>query len=193
MSRHQAFFVRLVRIIAVLGAGSLLAACSTMDYAGRDRSQLDSLAWNSPTTRQTVAWDGREKPGTIVIATKDRTLYLVQPDHTAIQYMVGVGRPGFQWAGVKSITRKEIWADWTPPPQMHQRQHGLPVHMAGGIENPLGARSLYLGSSLYRIHGASDPNTIGQEVSSGCIRMNNADVMDLYERVHVGTPVIVRL
>jgi lipoprotein-anchoring transpeptidase ErfK/SrfK len=115
----------------------------------------------------------------------------VQNDGTALRYGIGVGRPGFTWAGVKSVTRKAEWPDWVPPKEMLARRPDLPHYMAGGPDNPLGARALYLGSSLYRIHGSNEPWTIGQAVSSGCIRMRNEDVTDLYERVKVGTRVVV--
>jgi lipoprotein-anchoring transpeptidase ErfK/SrfK len=141
--------------------------------------------------RQTVAYSGPEKPGTIIIDTPNRFLYLVQDNGTALRYGIGVGRPGFTWAGVKTVTAKKEWPDWTPPPEMLQRQPDLPSWMAGGPDNPLGARALYLGSSLYRIHGSNEPWTIGQAVSSGCIRMRNEDVIDLYERVRLGTKVVV--
>jgi lipoprotein-anchoring transpeptidase ErfK/SrfK len=141
--------------------------------------------------RQTVAYDGREAPGTIIVDTPARFLYLVQEGGQAIRYGIGVGRPGFTWSGMKTVTAKREWPDWTPPPQMLKRRPDLPRHMAGGPENPLGARALYLGSSLYRIHGTNEPHTIGQNVSSGCIRMMNEDVTDLYERVRVGTRVKV--
>jgi lipoprotein-anchoring transpeptidase ErfK/SrfK len=141
--------------------------------------------------RQVVPYHGAEKPGTIIIDTPQRFLYLVQDGGTAVRYGIGVGRPGFTWAGVKTISAKKEWPDWTPPPEMLQRQPDLPNWMAGGPENPLGARALYLGSSLYRIHGSNEPWTIGQAVSSGCIRMRNEDVVDLYERVKVGTLVVV--
>ncbi len=141
--------------------------------------------------RQIVAYHGHEKAGTIVIDTPNRFLYLVQGDGTAIRYGIGVGRPGFTWAGVKSITAKKEWPDWVPPPEMLQRRPDLPAWMAGGPENPLGARAMYLGSSLYRIHGSNEPWTIGQAVSSGCIRLRNEDVIDLYNRVKVGTKVVV--
>lgn len=141
--------------------------------------------------RQVVAYPGRHAPGTIVVSTSERRLYLVQGDGTAIQYGVGVGRPGFTWGGNMTITRKAEWPDWTPPPQMLKRRPDLPRHMKGGPDNPLGARALYLGSSLYRIHGSNEPDTIGQAVSSGCIRMTNNDVVDLYSRVRVGTRVVV--
>jgi lipoprotein-anchoring transpeptidase ErfK/SrfK len=141
--------------------------------------------------RQIVAYGGPEKPGTIIIDTPQRFLFLVQDNGTAVRYGIGVGRPGFTWAGEKKITGKKEWPDWTPPPEMLQRQPDLPGWMAGGPDNPLGARALYLGSSLYRIHGSSEPWTIGQAVSSGCIRMRNEDVMDLYDRVRIGTKVVV--
>jgi lipoprotein-anchoring transpeptidase ErfK/SrfK len=140
---------------------------------------------------QTVAYEGHEKPGTIIIDTPQHFLYLVQADGTARRYGIGVGRPGFTWAGVKEITAKREWPDWRPPAEMLQRRPDLPTFMAGGPENPLGARAMYLGSTLYRIHGSNEPWTIGTAVSSGCIRMRNEDVVDLYERVKVGTRVIV--
>jgi lipoprotein-anchoring transpeptidase ErfK/SrfK len=141
--------------------------------------------------RQIVAYDGGEKAGTIIIDTPRRFLYLVQENGRAMRYGIGVGRPGFTWAGVKEVSSKREWPDWTPPPEMLKRRPDLPHHMAGGPENPLGARALYLGSSLYRIHGSNEPWTIGTAVSSGCIRMRNEDVIDLYERVGVGTRVVV--
>ncbi len=140
---------------------------------------------------QTVAYDGTEKPGTIIIDTPQRFLYLVEAGGMARRYGIGVGRPGFTWAGVKEITAKREWPDWRPPPEMLLRRPDLPGFMAGGPENPLGARAMYLGSSLYRIHGSNEPWTIGTAVSSGCIRMRNEDVIDLYDRVKVGTRVIV--
>lgn len=138
-----------------------------------------------------VDYDGGHKPGTIVIDTNARFLYLVQNDGTARRYGVGVGKPGFEWAGTHKITRKAEWPDWRPPAEMRKRRPDLPTFMAGGPQNPLGARALYLGSTLYRIHGSNQPWTIGHAVSSGCIRMRNEDVTDLYERVRVGTRVIV--
>ncbi len=142
-----------------------------------------------------VDYDGPHKPGTIVIDTNERFLYLVQNDGTARRYGVGVGKPGFEWAGTHRVSEKREWPDWRPPAEMIEREkakgHILPVHMAGGPANPLGARALYLGSTLYRIHGTNAPWTIGGAVSSGCIRMRNEDVIDLYERVSVGTKVIV--
>jgi lipoprotein-anchoring transpeptidase ErfK/SrfK len=141
--------------------------------------------------RQQVDYSGPEAPGTLVVDTPERFLFLVEPNGKALRYGIGVGRPGFAWSGVKRISRKSEWPDWTPPRDMLLRRCDLPRHMAGGPENPLGARALYLGSSLYRIHGTNEPSTIGHNVSSGCIRMMNGDVIDLYERVPVGTKVIV--
>ncbi len=138
-----------------------------------------------------VNYDGNQPAGTIIIDTDAKYLYLVQGDGTARRYGVGVGRPGFEWAGTHTISRKAEWPGWTPPAEMRQRQPGLPTHMDGGPNNPLGARALYLGSTLYRIHGSNQPWTIGHAVSSGCIRMRNEDVIDLYNRVGVGTKVIV--
>jgi len=160
--------------------------------------QVAALTPSEPATepaaefrRQEVDYSGREAPGTIVIDTPRKFLFLVEPGGRAIRYGVGVGRPGFEWSGVKAITRKAEWPGWTPPPQMMLRRPDLPAHMDGGPDNPLGARALYLGSSLYRIHGTNEPETIGRDVSSGCIRMMNEDVIDLYNRVRVGTKVIV--
>lgn len=141
--------------------------------------------------RQEVDYTGPAKPGTIVVDTAHCFLYLVEPGGRALRYGVGVARPGFAWAGVKAIAYKAEWPDWTPPQAMLNRRPDLPVHMLGGPDNPLGARALYLGASEYRIHGTNEPSSIGQHMSSGCIRMMNEDVIDLYERVHVGTKVIV--
>ncbi len=141
--------------------------------------------------KQVVDYDGKESPGTIVVDTPNKFLYLVQVGGKALRYGIGVGRPGFTWSGVKTISAKREWPDWTPPAEMLTRRPDLPRHMEGGPENPLGARAMYLGSSLYRIHGSNEPWTIGTNVSSGCIRMRNEDVIDLYARVGVGTRVIV--
>lgn len=138
-----------------------------------------------------VDYDGPYKAGTIVIDTNAKYLYLVQRDGTARRYGVGVGKPGFEWAGTHKVSRKAEWPDWRPPAEMRKRRPDLPTFMAGGPQNPLGARAMYLGSTLYRIHGSNQPWTIGHAVSSGCIRMRNEDVMDLYERVKVGTTVHV--
>jgi lipoprotein-anchoring transpeptidase ErfK/SrfK len=147
--------------------------------------------FNPKYLKQVVEYPTHEKPGTIVIDTPNRFLYLVETDGKAIRYGIGVGRPGFEWAGVKSITAKKEWPDWRPPKEMLARRPDLPTYMEGGPRNPLGARAMYLGSTLYRIHGSNEPDTIGTAVSSGCIRMRNEDVIDLYEKVKVGTKVIV--
>ncbi|MDE2376194.1 L,D-transpeptidase [Bradyrhizobium sp.] len=141
--------------------------------------------------KQVVDYPGRESAGTIVVDTPNKFLYLVQDNGKALRYGIGVGRPGFTWSGVKTISAKREWPDWTPPAEMLARRPDLPRHMEGGPENPLGARAMYLGSSLYRIHGSNEPWTIGTNVSSGCIRMRNEDVIDLYGRVNVGARVVV--
>jgi len=141
--------------------------------------------------RETVNFTGNFAPGTVVVSTSERRLYYVLGGHKAVKYGIGVGRAGFDWHGTQTISRKQEWPDWIPPAEMIQRRPDLPRYMAGGPENPLGARAMYLGASLYRIHGSNEPDTIGQAVSSGCIRMLNEDVVDLYERVKVGTPVVV--
>jgi lipoprotein-anchoring transpeptidase ErfK/SrfK len=145
----------------------------------------------TPIAREEVAYTGSYAPGTIVISTEERRLYFVLPGGRAIRYGVGVGRPGFSWGGINAISMKREWPSWTPPAQMLRRRPDLPRHMEGGLDNPLGARALYLGSTLFRIHGSNEPETIGQAVSSGCIRMTNEDVTDLYERVRIGTRVVV--
>src|SRR3954451_4573528 len=147
---------------------------------------------SSPIPRQLVYLESNYAPGTVVIDTAERRLYLVLPRGQALRYGIGVGRDGFRWGGVHRISAKREWPSWTPPSQMLARRPDLPRHMAGGIDNPLGARAMYLGSTLYRIHGSNEPETIGQAVSSGCFRMTNEDVQDLYERVSVGTKVVVR-
>jgi lipoprotein-anchoring transpeptidase ErfK/SrfK len=141
--------------------------------------------------RQIVSYSTREAPGTVIIDTPNTYLYYVLGGGQAIRYGIGVGRDGFTWSGVQSITRKAEWPDWVPPPEMIHRQPYLPRQMAGGPGNPLGARALYLGGTIYRIHGTNAPQTIGTHVSSGCIRLTNQDVTDLYSRVSVGTKVIV--
>jgi lipoprotein-anchoring transpeptidase ErfK/SrfK len=141
--------------------------------------------------RQMVSYTTREAPGTVIIDTPNTYLYYVLGGGRAIRYGIGVGRDGFTWSGVQSVTRKAEWPDWTPPPEMIARQPYLPRQMAGGPGNPLGARAMYLGGTVYRIHGTNAPGTIGTRVSSGCIRLTNEDVTDLYSRVNVGTKVIV--
>ena len=139
-----------------------------------------------------VSYSAGHPAGTVVISTSERRLYYVLGGGQAIRYGVGVGRPGFEWSGARRIAAKRAWPDWTPPSEMLHRRPDLPRHMSGGINNPLGARAMYLGGTLYRIHGSNEPETIGHAVSSGCIRMTNDDVVDLYNRVRVGTPVVVQ-
>jgi lipoprotein-anchoring transpeptidase ErfK/SrfK len=141
--------------------------------------------------RQVVFFRTSEQPGTIVVNTSERFLYLIQGNSRAIRYGIGVGRDGFQWHGLKYINRKSEWPDWTPPPEMIARQPYLPRFMAGGPGNPLGARALYIAGTVYRIHGTNQPRTIGSAVSSGCFRLTNPEVIDLYERVPIGTRVVV--
>jgi lipoprotein-anchoring transpeptidase ErfK/SrfK len=141
--------------------------------------------------KQLVEYHGKEGAGTIVVDTPNKFLFLVQGDGKALRYGIGVGKPGFTWSGIKQITAKKEWPDWTPPAEMLQRRPDLPRHMGGGPQNPLGARAMYLGSTLYRIHGSNEPWTIGTNVSSGCIRMRNQDVIDLYGRVNIGAKVVV--
>ncbi|MEX0852823.1 MAG: L,D-transpeptidase [Bauldia sp.] len=149
----------------------------------------------TPIPRQLVDYDGPYGPNTIIIKTDERRLYYVYDKGKAVKYGIGVGREGFQWAGVDHISRKAEWPGWTPPPQMIAREKAkgtiLPAYMPGGPNNPLGARALYIGARLYRIHGSNQPWTIGHAVSSGCIRMVNEDVIELYDRVKVGARVVV--
>jgi lipoprotein-anchoring transpeptidase ErfK/SrfK len=142
--------------------------------------------------RQLVFFRTAEAPGTIIVDTPSRYLYLVQGNSRALRYGIGVGREGFQWSGLVNVTRKQEWPDWTPPPEMIQRQPYLPRFMAGGPGNPMGARALYLGTTVYRLHGTNAPETIGSAVSSGCFRLVNPDIIDLYDRAPVGTKVVIR-
>src|ERR1700736_5109648 len=151
----------------------------------------DSVELDPEYRRTAVLYRTTEAPGTIIISTAERHLYLVQPGGRALRYGIGVGRDGFQWQGLLSIARKAEWPDWVPPPEMIERQPYLPRFMAGGPGNPLGARAMYLGTTVYRIHGTNQPQTIGQSVSSGCFRLVNPDVVDLFDRVPVGPKVIV--
>jgi lipoprotein-anchoring transpeptidase ErfK/SrfK len=181
----------------------LIAAVIVLAGAGHARAQEGDMRnlWSagpsfrleaSPIPRATVSYSSPYAPGTVVVNTAERRLYLVLPNDRALRYGIGVGRDGFRWGGTHHISAKKEWPSWTPPSQMLARRPDLPRHMAGGIDNPLGARALYLGSTLYRIHGSNEPETIGQAVSSGCFRMTNDDVIDLYDRVSVGTTVVVK-
>lgn len=166
---------------ALFGGGDVAPAPQTQD----GRPQAVAIP------REIVSFDAGYAPGTVVISTAERRLYYVLGNGQAVRYGVGVGRPGFEWAGTRYISSKREWPDWTPPAQMLRRRPDLPRHMEGGLNNPLGARAMYLSGTLYRIHGSNEPETIGQAVSSGCIRMTNDDVVDLYNRVKVGTRVVV--
>jgi lipoprotein-anchoring transpeptidase ErfK/SrfK len=178
-------------VVLVLGACAAHAEGVTQFWTSPLFSP-DSQPRQSAIPRETIAYRGPYAPGTILVSTRERRLYLIMPGGQAIRYGIGVGRPGFEWAGVSRIVNKREWPDWTPPAQMLRRRPDLPRHMAGGIENPLGARAMYIGGTLYRIHGSNEPDTIGQAVSSGCIRMTNNDVIDLYSRVRIGTRVVVQ-
>jgi lipoprotein-anchoring transpeptidase ErfK/SrfK len=191
--RNTALFAA---IILAGSASTSFAAQTVLDpLTGRvvdvTPSNASGRAAATPIPRETVNYIGPHRPGTIVVNAKERRLYLVMDGGKALKYGVGVGRPGFEWGGSKTVTRKQEWPSWTPPAQMIKRRPDLPRFMPGGPENPMGARAMYLGSSLYRIHGSNEPETIGQAVSSGCIRMLNDDVIDLYTRVRVGTQVVV--
>ncbi len=185
------FFAASVAAMALLVTGaSGVSAAGMVDFTGTSSGgYLGGGA--SPIPRSTVMYPSNYAPGTVVVNTAERRLYLVLGGGQALRYGIGVGRDGFRWGGVHRITAKKEWPEWTPPSQMIARRPDLPRHMKGGIENPLGARAMYLGSTLYRIHGSNEPETIGQAVSSGCFRMTNDDVTDLYGRVSVGTTVVV--
>ena len=155
------------------------------------RLSEDTIGMPAHLRRQVVAYPTREAPGTVVVDTPSTYLYFVLGNGQAIRYGIGVGREGFTWAGVQTVERKTEWPDWIPPQEMIARQPYLPRFMAGGPGNPLGARAMYLGGTIYRIHGTNAPETIGTRVSSGCLRLTNEDVSDLYSRVSVGTKVIV--
>ena len=161
-------------------------AAYTASYETQPMKSLDPVF-----QRQEVTYDGPQSPGTVVIDTTNKFLYLVEAPGRALRYGIGVARPGFLWHGSETITRKAEWPDWTPPAEMILRRPDLPPHMEGGLANPLRARAIYLGASLYRIHGTNEPDTIGTNVSSGCIRLTNDDVTDLYSRVRIGTRVVV--
>jgi lipoprotein-anchoring transpeptidase ErfK/SrfK len=182
-----------------LALAAVLSASNAIAQPGRSGDDQPGLVASSQDEQLDPKWHktvvffrSNEPPGTIVVHTNERYLYVIQPGGRAIRYGIGVGRDGFQWQGLQKITRKMEWPDWTPPEEMIQRQPYLPRWMAGGPGNPLGARALYLGATVYRIHGTNQPQTIGTAVSSGCFRLTNPDVSDLYERVPVGTKVIIR-
>ena len=166
-------------------------ASAPASFAPSSSGDMTHPAVDPKFDRQTVDYSSSEIPGTVVIDTPHHFLYLVEEQGKAMRYGIGVGKPGFTWKGIKTVTAKKEWPDWVPPTEMIARRPDLPRYMAGGPENPLGARAMYLGSTLYRIHGSNEPWTIGGDVSSGCIRLRNADVIDLYGRVKVGAKVVV--
>jgi lipoprotein-anchoring transpeptidase ErfK/SrfK len=185
-------------IVSALLSFSLIAPASAARVFNYETHHWEEPAKVQAKTRrgsaipkELVAYQTSYKPGTIIVETAERRLYLVLADGKAMKYGIGVGRDGFRWTGQHKITRMAEWPGWTPPAQMRKRVPDLPAYMPGGPDNPLGARALYIGSTLYRIHGTSEPWTIGQAVSSGCIRLTNEDVTDLYERVKVGALVVV--
>jgi lipoprotein-anchoring transpeptidase ErfK/SrfK len=195
----------ILRRLLLLGAClvAVPAAMSTLGAnAAQDEMQIDDQPGyvpnptdehlEGPLERQVVFFRTTEPPGSIVVHTNERYLYLVQENNRAMRYGIGVGRDGFQWAGQHKISRKQEWPDWRPPPEMIERQPYLPRFMAGGPGNPMGARALYIGQTIYRIHGTNQPQTIGHAVSSGCFRLVNGDIIDLYDRVPVGTRIVVK-
>ena len=198
--------MRVKSIFVAAALSAVLAGCSTVglgpmqvfsnDYGARTdagyqlpRIPIEKVPYKY--RRQIVRYETDEKPGTIIVDTNQKFLYLVMGDGKAMRYGIGVGREGFTWAGTNQVSRKAEWPDWHPPAEMIARQPYLPRFTAGGPGNPLGARAMYLGSTVYRIHGTNDPTTIGKNVSSGCIRLTNEDVIDLYGRVQVGAKVVV--
>jgi lipoprotein-anchoring transpeptidase ErfK/SrfK len=189
MIRFFAAPIAAIALLTATAAGAFAEEFDSRDIMGGGPNFF--RGGSSPIPRTTVNYSGNYAPGTIVVNTSERRLYLVLQNGQALRYGIGVGRDGFRWGGVHKITAKKEWPEWTPPSQMIARRPDLPRHMKGGIENPLGARAMYLGSTLYRIHGSNEPETIGQAVSSGCFRMTNDDVTDLYGRVGVGTTVVV--
>ncbi len=199
MSIRMAFLARAAAAAIAAAAAFLPGAFAAADQV--DMNVVDQPGYvptpeeeqlSGAYERQEVFFRTSEAPGTIIIDSKDRFLYLVQPDNRALRYGIGVGREGFQWQGIEKISRKQEWPDWRPPPEMIERQPYLPRFMAGGPGNPLGPRAMYLGKTVYRIHGTNQPQTIGHAVSSGCFRLVDDDVIDLYNRVPVGTKVIIK-
>ncbi|MCP8884205.1 L,D-transpeptidase [Devosia sp. XJ19-1] len=191
----------IIRIALAIGMAVLLSISTVLPSSAAlwynpDTNQFEERSatasrGGSPIRKQVVNYETTQKPGTIIIETGERRLYLVLEDGKAMKYGIGVGRDGFTWSGTHRITRKAEWPGWTPPPAMRKRVPDLPAYMPGGPNNPLGARALYIGSTLYRVHGTSEPWSIGQAVSSGCIRLTNEDITDLYERVQVGARIVV--
>jgi lipoprotein-anchoring transpeptidase ErfK/SrfK len=188
MTRFSTFFLAVVTV----ASGTTFASAQQERYVVNPRFFYFGESRSGPIPRTLVSFQSNYTPGTIYIDTSERRLYLVTGQGQAIRYGIGVGRDGFGWGGVHRVTAKREWPNWIPPAEMLARRPDLPRFMPGGLDNPLGARALYLGSTLYRIHGSNEPETIGQAVSSGCFRMVNDDVIDLYNRVPVGATVIVK-
>ena len=187
-----------VALAALLALTTLVAPAAAARVYNSDKNIWEDASVvqqrskrSSAIPKEIVDYETKHKPGSIIVETSERRLYFVLEGGKAIKYGIGVGREGFTWSGSNKITRTAEWPGWTPPAAMRKRVPDLPAYMPGGPNNPLGARALYIGSTLYRIHGTSEPWTIGQAVSSGCIRMTNEDVIDLYERVRVGALVVV--
>ena len=194
MALSAVFVMTMTATFAGLQPAAARSTTETMDIGdepGRISSEEATIT-DGPFARQVVFFRSNEAPGTLVVHTSERFIYVVMGNSRALRYGLGVGREGFQWSGLVKISRKAEWPDWTPPPEMIARQPYLPRFMAGGPGNPMGARALYLGSTIYRIHGTNQPETIGHAVSSGCFRLANGDVIDLFDRVPVGTKVIIR-
>jgi lipoprotein-anchoring transpeptidase ErfK/SrfK len=194
MALSAVFVMTVTATFAGLQPAAARSTTETMDIGdepGRISSEEATIT-DGPFARQVVFFRSNEAPGTLVVHTSERFIYVVMGNSRALRYGLGVGREGFQWSGLVKISRKAEWPDWTPPPEMIARQPYLPRFMAGGPGNPMGARALYLGSTIYRIHGTNQPETIGHAVSSGCFRLANGDVIDLFDRVPVGTKVIIR-
>ena len=194
MAFSAVFVMTMTATFAGLQPAAARSATETMDIGdepGRISSEEATIT-DGPFARQVVFFRSNEAPGTLVVHTSERFIYVVMGNSRALRYGLGVGREGFQWSGLVKISRKAEWPDWTPPPEMIARQPYLPRFMAGGPGNPMGARALYLGSTIYRIHGTNQPETIGHAVSSGCFQLANGDVIDLFDRVPVGTKVIIR-
>ena len=189
-------FAGAVCAAALIAASSSIAAPTARSpqptYSSGGGFFANFFAMLNHVPRIVVSFPTNQRPGTVIVRTNERRLYLVLGNGQALRYGIGVGREGFTWSGVATVTAKREWPDWTPPEEMLRRKPELPRHMAGGPDNPLGARALYLGESLYRIHGSNEPWTIGTAATSGCIRLTNDDVIDLYSRVPLGATVIVQ-
>lgn len=198
MNRMKPIFAAIVS--ALLALSMVVETASAARFFNFDTNMFEersatttSKVRGSTIPREIVEYQTDLKPGSVVVETSEFRLYFVLPDGKAIRYGVGVGREGFQWSGRNRVSRKAEWPGWTPPAAMRKRVPDLPAYMPGGPDNPLGARAIYIGSTLYRLHGTAEPWTIGQAVSSGCIRLTNEDVIDLYDRIEVGALVVVRL